>query len=164
MNDQVRGIEVLSGIEVDIRADGSLDMPDEALAERAWVMASIHSGFDKPRAELTRRIAAAMENPHVDCIGHPTGRKINRRYPYELDFDFEAVFEKAVETGTFLEINSQPDRLDLVDTHARAAAEAGVLLVVSTDAHRLHELENMKLGVAQGPWSAVKKLMKEARR
>ena len=169
----MRGIEVLSGVEVDIRADGSLDLPDEALAERAWVMASIHSGFDKPRAELTRRIEAAMENPHVDCIGHPTGRKINRREAYEVDF--EALLEKALETGTFLEINCQPDRLDLIDTHASAAAEAGVRLVISTDAHRVHELENLALGVAQArrgwltadqivnarPWREVRKLMKK---
>jgi DNA polymerase (family 10) len=170
---RVRGIEVLSGVEVDIRADGSLDMPDEVLAERAWVMASIHSGFDKPRADLTRRIEAAMENPHVDCIGHPTGRKINRREAYEVDF--EALLEKALETGTFLEINCQPDRLDLIDTHARAAGEAGVRLVISTDAHRVHELENLALGVAQArrgwltadqiinarPWREVRKLMKK---
>jgi DNA polymerase (family X) len=173
LNERVRGIEVLSGVEVDIRADGSLDLPDDALAERAWVMASIHSGFDKPRAELTRRIEAAMEHPHVDCIGHPTGRKINRREAY--DVDLEALLEKALETDTFLEINCQPDRLDLIDTHARAAGEAGVRLVISTDAHRIHELENLALGVAQArrgwltadqivnarPWREVKKLMKK---
>jgi DNA polymerase (family X) len=173
LNERVDGIEVLSGVEVDIRADGSVDVADEALAERAWVMASVHSGFDKPRAELTRRIATAMENPHVDCIGHPTGRKINRRDSY--DIDFEALLEKAVETGTFLEINSQPDRLDLIDTHARAAAEAGVRIVISTDAHRVHELDYLGLGVAQArrgwltadrivnarPWREVRKLMKK---
>jgi DNA polymerase (family X) len=173
LNERVKEIQVLSGVEVDIRADGSLDMPDEVLAERDWVMASIHSGFDKPREELTQRIAVAMENPHVDCIGHPTGRKINRRDAY--DIDFEAVLEKALETGTFLEINSQPDRLDLTDNHARVAGEAGVMLVISTDAHRLHELENMRLGVAQArrgwltpdqivnarPWREVRKLMKK---
>ena len=173
LNERVKGIQVLSGVEVDIRADGSLDMQDEVLAERDWVMASIHSGFDKPREELTQRIVAAMENPHVDCIGHPTGRKINRRDAY--DIDFEAVLEKSLETGTFLEINSQPDRLDLTDNHARVAGEAGVMLVISTDAHRLQELENMRLGVAQArrawltheqivnarPWREVKKLMKK---
>jgi DNA polymerase (family X) len=173
LNERVKGIQILSGVEVDIRADGSLDMPDETLAERDWVMASIHSGFDKPREELTRRLVAAMENPHVDCIGHPMGRKINRRDAY--DVDYEAVLEKAIETGTFLEINSQPDRLDLTDNHARAAAEAGVMLAISTDAHRLHELENLRLGVAQArrgwvtadqivnarPWREVRKLMKK---
>jgi DNA polymerase (family 10) len=173
LNERVEGIEILSGIEVDIRADGSLDMPDEVLAERAWVVASIHSGFDRTRAELTKRIVAAMEHPHVDCIGHPTGRKINRRDAY--DVDFEALLEKAVETGTFLEINSQPDRLDLIDVNARAAAEAGVGIVISTDAHRLDELANLQLGVAQArrgwltrdqivnarPWREVKKWMKK---
>ena len=173
LNERVQGIEVLSGVEVDIRADGSLDLPDESLAPRAWVMASVHSGFDRSRGELTRRITAAMENPHVDCVGHPTGRKINRRDAY--DVDFEALLEKAVETGTFLEINSQPDRLDLIDTHARAAADAGVGIVISTDAHRVHELANLGLGVAQArrgwltrdqvvnarPWREVRKLMKK---
>ncbi len=171
-----KGLTILRGIEVDIRADGSLDTPDDVLAGLDWVMASVHSGFDRTRAELTRRIQAAMENPHVDCIGHPTGRKINRRDPYELDF--EAILETGLETGTFLEINCQPDRLDLDDNHARAAAEAGVKLVVSTDAHRVHELANIRLGVAQArrawigpeqivnarPWSGVKKLMKKAPR
>jgi len=174
MNERVSGITVLAGIEVDIRGEGSLDYDDEALAQRDWVMASIHSGFDQPRERLTDRLVAAMENPHVDCIGHPTGRKINRRPPYELDL--ERVFEKAVETGTFLEINAQPDRLDLTDNHARAAAEAGVRIVVSTDAHRVHELDNLELGVAQArrgwvtadqivntrTWAQVKKLMKKS--
>jgi DNA polymerase (family X) len=149
-------------------------MPDEVLAARDWVMASIHSGFDGPRERLTERLVAAMENPHVDCIGHPTGRKINRRPPYELDF--QRVLEKAIETGTFLEINAQPDRLDLADSHARAAAEAGVRIVISTDAHRVHELDNLELGVAQArrgwvtreqivnarSWAQVRKLMKKA--
>ncbi|MGH3019893.1 MAG: DNA polymerase/3'-5' exonuclease PolX [Gaiellaceae bacterium] len=169
---RLSGLRILAGIEVDIRADGSLDMPDEVLAARDWVMASIHSGFDGPRERLTERLVAAMENPHVDCIGHPTGRKINRRPPYDLDF--ERVLEKAVDTGTFLEINAQPDRLDLADSHARAAAEAGVRIVISTDAHRIHELDNLELGVAQArrgwvtreqvvnarSWAQVRKLMK----
>lgn len=172
LNQRVSGIRVLAGIEVDIRADGSLDFSDEELAARDWVMASIHSGFDGPRERLTDRLVAAMENPHVDCIGHPTGRKINRRPPYELDF--ERVLGTAVATGTFLEVNAQPDRLDLVDTHARAAVEAGVRIVVSTDAHRVHELDNLELGVAQArrgwltaeqvvntrSWAQVRKLMK----
>ncbi|HSE81916.1 MAG TPA: PHP domain-containing protein, partial [Gaiellaceae bacterium] len=173
LNRRVSGIKILSGIEVDIRADGSLDMDDDALAARDWVMASIHSGFDGTRERLTERLVAAMEHPHVDCIGHPTGRKINRRPAYELDF--ERVCEVALATGTFLEINAQPDRLDLTDTLARAAAEARVGIVVSTDAHRLHELDNLELGVAQArrgwltpddvlntrSWADVKKLMKK---
>jgi DNA polymerase (family X) len=168
-----KGPEILRGVEVDIRADGSLDLADEELAGLDWVMASVHSGFDRSRDELTRRIQAAMENPHVDCIGHPTGRKINRREPY--DVDFEALLDKALETGTFLEINAQPDRLDLDANHARATAEAGVKVVISTDAHRVRELANLRLGVAQArrgwvtreqvvnarPWREVKKLMKK---
>jgi DNA polymerase (family 10) len=172
VNARTDEIEVLSGIEVDIRRDGSLDVDDETLAARDWVMASVHSGFDGGPEELTTRILAAMESPHVDAIGHPTGRKLNRRAPYELDWD--AVHERAVATGTFLEINAQPDRLDLRDTHARAAAQAGVKIVISTDAHRLHELANLELGVFQArrgwltaadvvnarPWPEVRKLMK----
>ncbi|HEX2044206.1 MAG TPA: DNA polymerase/3'-5' exonuclease PolX [Gaiellaceae bacterium] len=172
LNASLSDIRVLSGVEVDIRADGSLDLGDDALAERDWVMASIHAGFDQARDRLTDRLLAAMENPHVDCIGHPTGRKINRRAPYDLDW--ERVLEHALATGTFLEINAQPDRLDLTDAHARAAAEAGVRVVVSTDAHRVHELANLELGVAQArrgwitadqvvnarPWRDVRKLLK----
>jgi DNA polymerase (family 10) len=147
INDSIKGLRVLSGVEVDIRADGTVDMSDEVLAERDWVMGSIHSGFDQPRDRITKRLIAALENPHVDCIGHPTGRKLNRREPY--DVDLEAVLAAAADNGKFLEINSQPDRLDLIDTHARAAAEAGVGVVVSTDAHRVHELQYLELGVAQ---------------
>jgi DNA polymerase (family 10) len=172
LNAGLSEIRVLSGVEVDIRADGSLDLADEALAERDWVMASIHAGFDQPRERLTERLLAAMDNPDVDCIGHPTGRKINRRAPYDLDW--ERVLERAVATGTFLEINAQPDRLDLTDTHARAAAEAGVGIVISTDAHRVHELGNLELGVAQArrgwivpeqvvntrPWPDVRRMLK----
>jgi DNA polymerase (family X) len=172
LNERVEGIEILSGIEVDIRRDGSLDMDDETLAERDWVMASVHSAFDMPRDELTKRIIAALDNPHVDCIGHPTGRKLNRRAAYDLDL--EAVFERARDTGTFLEVNAQPDRLDLVDVNARAAVEAGVKIVVSTDAHRVHELTNLELGVFQArrgwltakdvvntrPWREVRRMLK----
>jgi DNA polymerase (family 10) len=172
LNERLSGLRVLSGVEVDIRADGSLDLPDDQLAERDWVMASIHGGFDAPRERLTERLLAAMDNPHVDCIGHPTGRKINLRSAYDLDF--ERVLERAVETGTFLELNAQPDRLDLTDTHARAAAEAGVGLVISTDAHRIHELDNLELAVAQArrgwitadqvvntrPWRSVRALLR----
>jgi DNA polymerase (family 10) len=172
VNKRVKGIQVLRGVEVDIRRDGSLNMTDDLLAGLDWVMASVHSGFDGPSDELTKRITTAMENPNVACIGHPTGRKLNKRAPYDLDLD--AVFAQAVETGTFLEINSQPDRLDLMSSHARAATKAGVMIVVSTDAHRIHELENLELGVFQArrgwlvkddvvntrTWAQVKRLMK----
>ena len=129
---------------MNIRADGSLDLPDEVLAQREWVVASIHTSFAR---DPTARILAAMDNPHVDCIGHPTGRKIGRREGYPLDL--ERVLDKAVETGTALEINSQPDRLDLPDRLARLAGEAGAALVVASDAHRASNLAFIELGVAQ---------------
>ena len=172
LNERLSGFRILCGVEVDIRADGSLDLEDDVLATLDWVMASVHAGFDQPRDRLTGRIVAAMENPHVDAIGHPTGRKLNRRAPYDVDFD--RMCDAAVETGTFLEVNSQADRLDLDDSHVRAAAEAGVRIVVSTDAHRTWELGFLELGVAQArrgwltadqvvnarPWREVRKLMK----
>jgi DNA polymerase (family 10) len=161
--------KLVRGIEVNIRANGEVDVDDETLADRDWVMASVHSGFDK---DLTGRVLAAMENPHVDCIGHLTGRKLNRRSP--ADIDLEKVVEKALETGTFLEINAQPDRLDLRDAHARLAGEAGVKIAISSDAHQISALSNLEFGVAQArrgwlgpdqilntrPWGEVKKLLK----
>jgi DNA polymerase (family X) len=136
--------ELLRGIEVSIRVDGTLDFPDERLAECDWVIASLHSAFDK---SPTERVLAAMENPHVDCIGHPTARKLNRRGGVDIDLD--RVIAKGLETGTYLEINSQPDRLDLRDGHARRAGEAGLRIVISTDAHELGALDFVELGVAQ---------------
>jgi DNA polymerase (family X) len=161
-------IRLLKGIEVNIRADGSLDVDDETLARRDWVVASLHTAFAK---NPTERVLAAMENPNVDCIGHPTARKINRRGP--ADIDLGRVFEAALATKTFLEINSQPDRLDLRDAHARAAAEAGVLLSISSDAHSTRALAYPELGVGQArrawltkeqvlntrTWPQIKKLL-----
>ena len=147
LNGRLDGFRVLSGVEVDIRADGSLELPDDTLTACDWVVASIHAGFREPGPELTRRILAAIENPHVDCIGHLTGRKINRRTA--SDVDLEAILLRAAETGTFLEINGQPDRLDLRDTHARLAAEGGVGIVLSSDAHSTAALDYMELAVAQ---------------
>jgi DNA polymerase (family 10) len=138
------GIRILKGVEVNIRADGTLDLADEVLARFDWVMASIHAAREK---NTTERIVAAMENPHVDCIGHPTGRKLGVRPGAELDFGTVAV--KALETGTFLEINAQPNRLDLSDVHARAAREAGLKLVVSTDAHEVGALDYARYGIGQ---------------
>lgn len=162
--------KLLKGVEANIKADGTIDVPDEVLADRDWVMASVHSGFNN---DLTDRVLAAMENPYVDCIGHLTGRKLNRRGP--ADIDLERVVEKALETGTFLEINAQPDRLDLRDAHARLAGEAGVKIVISSDGHQISALSNLEFGVAQArrgwlgpeqilntrPWGQVKKLLKK---
>jgi DNA polymerase (family X) len=141
---RLKPFRLLRGIEVNIRADGTLDVADETLASCEWVIASMHSAFD---TNPTERVLAAMENPHVDCIGHLTGRKLNRRGP--ADVDVERAIAKALETGTFLEINSQPDRLDLRDVHARAAAEAGLPVAVSTDSHEVGALDWAAIGVAQ---------------
>jgi DNA polymerase (family X) len=144
LNERLAPFRILRGIEVSIRVDGSLDFPDEDLANCDWVMASLHSAFDK---SPTERLLSAMDHPHVDCIGHPTARKLNRRQGVELDLD--RVIAKGVETNTFLEINSQPDRLDLRDANARAAGDAGLMLVVSTDSHELGALDFVELGIAQ---------------
>jgi DNA polymerase (family 10) len=144
LNERLAPFRILRGIEVNVRIDGSLSLPDEVLAEREWVMASLHGAFDR---NPTERILSAMDNPHVDCIGHLTARKINIRGP--ADVNVENVIAKAAETGTFLEINSQPNRLDLRDTHARLAAEAGVKIVVNTDAHELRALAHIEVGIGQ---------------
>jgi DNA polymerase (family 10) len=160
---------LVRGIEVNIRPNGEVDVDAETLAGREWVMASVHSAFDR---DLTERVLAAMDNPRVHCIGHLTGRKLNRRGP--ADIDLERVVERALDTGTFLEINAQPDRLDLRDAHARLAGDAGVKVVISSDAHEVPALSNLEFGVAQArrawlgpdqilntrPWGEVKKLLK----
>ncbi len=144
LNERLKPFRILKGIEVNIRIDGSVSLPDEVLAQRDWVMASLHAAFDR---NPTERVLTAMENAHVDCIGHLTARKINIRQPANLDI--ERVVAKALETGTFLEINAQPNRLDLRDSHARLAGEAGVKVAVNTDAHQLSALQHMEMGVAQ---------------
>jgi DNA polymerase (family 10) len=142
VNERVAPFRVLRGIEVNIRADGSLDFPDELLARCDWVMASAHTAFD---TNPTERACAAMDNPHVDCIGHLTSRKIGKREPSTIDV--ERVIEHALATGTFLEINSQPDRMDMRDAHARAAGEAGVKIVVNSDGHSQAALGYVELGI-----------------
>jgi DNA polymerase (family 10) len=144
LNERLKPFRILKGIEVNIRIDGSLSLPDEVLAKRDWVMASLHAAFDR---NATERVLTAMENPHVDCIGHLTARKINIRPAANIDID--RVVAKALETGTFFEINAQPNRLDLRDTQARLAGEAGVKIAVNTDAHQLGALQHMEMGVAQ---------------
>ncbi|HEX3804885.1 MAG TPA: DNA polymerase/3'-5' exonuclease PolX [Solirubrobacteraceae bacterium] len=142
----VPGIRLLAGSEVNILPDGSLDYSDELLAELDWVVASVHTSFRMPAVEMTARIVRAIEHPYVDCIGHLSGRKILRRPPYE--FDFDAILEAAKRTGTMLEINSNPDRRDLGELHARAAAAAGIGLVINCDAHRTSGFEVVRYGVA----------------
>ena len=172
----VGGIELLAGSEVNILTDGRLDYDDELLAELDWVVASVHSSFQLAAEQMTARIVSAIENPYVDVIGHPSGRKIERRPPYE--FDFERVLEAAVATGTLLEINAAPDRRDLNEVHARAAAAAGVPIVINCDAHRVGGFEVARYGIATArrgwlgpddvantkPWSHVAELRPRARR
>jgi len=167
VNARVKPFKVLKGVEANIRADGAIDVDEELLAELDWVVASLHHAFDK---SPTERILAAIDHPHVDCIGHLTGRKLNRRAGAEVDI--EQVVARAVETRTALEINSQPDRLDMRDVHARLAGEAGVLVPVTTDAHSTAALGYRELGVAQArrawltkeqvlntrPWREIAKL------
>jgi DNA polymerase (family 10) len=133
-------------VECDIRADGSLDTPDDVLAELGWVQLSLHGGQRTPHPAITERVVEAMRNPHVSALSHPKGRIINHRPENALDL--ERVFEVALETGIALEVNGLPDRLDLRDENVRKAIEAGVRLVVSTDAHSDRGLGNMELAVA----------------
>jgi DNA polymerase (family 10) len=169
LKEQLAPFRILRGIEVNVGLDGSLDVSDEDLAACDWVVASLHRAFG---TNPTERTLTAMEHPQVDCIGHPTARKLGRRPAADLDID--QVIAKALETGTFLEINSQPDRLDLRDIHARAAREAGLRLTISSDSHRIPELGNVEYGVAQArrawltaddvvntrPWREVEKLLR----
>lgn len=152
-------IRILTGSECDILADGSLDFPDDLLAELDVVLAAVHSRFKQPRAEMTARICRALENPHVRILVHPTGRRLGTRDPY--DVDLEAVFATAKIHGKAVEINSSPWRLDLKDTHARRAKALGLRLSIDTDTHAVSELDNIALGIATarrawiGPSSVV---------
>jgi len=138
---------ILKGVEVDMLEQGGLDLPDDVLARADWVVASLHYGQQQSCDRITARIIEAIENPWVSVIGHPTGRLINRRPAYDVDIG--AVIAAAARTGTFLEINANPWRLDLDDRHAAAARDAGVGLVVSTDAHAVSGLDNLRYGILQ---------------
>jgi DNA polymerase (family 10) len=143
---RVEGLTLLAGSEVNILPDGSLDYDDEVLKQLDWVVASVHSSFRMPSEEMTGRIIRAVEHPLVDAIGHLSGRKIERRLPYA--FDAERVIDAAARTGTMLEINSSPDRRDLNEVNARAAAAAGVPIVIDCDAHRVGGFEVARYGIA----------------
>jgi DNA polymerase (family X) len=170
------GLTVLAGTETNVLPDGSVDYDDHVLEELDWVIASLHTSFRMSEDEQTERMLRAMEHPLVDAIGHPTGRMIGRREPYALNVD--RVIEKAVETGTFLEINANPNRRDLNDVYARAAAEAGATIVIDSDAHGADTLvRNMRYGVATArrawltaahvantrPWNELARLRKRGR-
>jgi len=137
-------LRILAGVEANIRTSGEVDVPAEELARLDWVVASVHQA---PHTNPTERVLEAMENTYVDCIGHLTGRRIGKRGP--RDVAVERVIEKALETGVFLEINGQPDRLDLPDVHARAAKEAGLKLVISSDAHQIRAQDYVELAIGQ---------------
>ena len=145
LNGGLEGIRVLSGIEVDIRADGSLDLPEELLKELDVVIAGVHSAMGQEQEKMTQRVLRAMQNPHVDIIAHPTCRLLGEREPVALDV--EAIFHAAAQTGTVLEINAMPDRLDLKDIHIFRARELGVKLEIGTDAHSTQHLSYMRFGV-----------------
>jgi len=151
------GITILHGIEVDIISGGEIDFPARAMDEPDWVVAAIHTGF---RDNVTERVVKAMENPHVDAIAHPTGRLIGRREGYE-GYDLDAVIEKAVETGTALELNASPERLDLSAEHARRAAGKGARIVISSGAHDADSLADLDLGVrvARRGWLTKKNIL-----
>jgi DNA polymerase (family 10) len=145
-NERLAPFRILRGIECDILPAGSLDLPDDVLAELEWVQASVHAGQRAPRAEITKRTVEAMRHPAVRCLSHPTGRMINHRP--ENAVDLERVFEVALETGVAVEVNGLAPRLDLRDAHVRSAIEAGVPVVCSTDAHSVRGLRNMQLAIA----------------
>jgi DNA polymerase (family 10) len=144
MREQFPKLRILAGVEANIRTNGEVDVPEEELARLDWVVASVHNA---PENRPTERVLEAIDNPYVDCIGHLTGRRIRTRGP--RDVNVERVVEKALEVGCFLEINGQPDRLDLRDVHARAAKEAGLKLVVNSDAHQVKAQNYVELGLGQ---------------
>ena len=154
-NERLAPFRILRGIECDILRDGSLDLPDDVLAELDWVQASVHGGQRMPAWELTKRTVEAMRNPYVRCLSHPKGRLLNHRPENALDLD--ETFAVAIETGVALEVNGLPDRLDLSGEHVRRATEAGVQIVVSTDAHSVRGLGNMELAVrtARRGWATA---------
>ncbi|KON70337.1 DNA polymerase/3'-5' exonuclease PolX [Peribacillus butanolivorans] len=155
LNEKYDDFTVLSGIEMDILPDGTLDYDDELLAEMDLVIASIHSSFSQPRDTIMERLKTALNNPHVDIIAHPTGRIIGKRTGYDVDIDM--LIELALETNTALELNANPNRLDLAPPHLRKAQEAGVPIVINTDAHSIDMLEHMPVGVSSAKKGWIKK-------
>jgi DNA polymerase (family 10) len=152
---RVKGIAVLAGAECDILPDGSMDYPDTVLAKLDLVVGAVHSRFKQPKAEMTRRICRALQNPHVAVLAHPTGRLLGERGPY--DVDLEQVLKTAKQHDKAVELNAHPHRLDLNDVHARRAHELGVLVAIDTDAHVLDELQTIQLGVAMARRAWIEK-------
>jgi DNA polymerase (family X) len=147
LNSRIDGLRLLTGIEVDILDDGSLDLPDTSLAPLDVVIAAVHSKFNLPRAKQTARILAALDNPHVKILAHPIGRLIDQRDPY--DVDMLAIVRKCKARGIALELNAHPERLDLTDIHCRMAKDEGALVAINSDAHSVHEFDNLVHGIGQ---------------
>ena len=146
-NEQIEGIEIMSGVEVDILADGQLDLEDDTLAQMDVVIASVHSAFNQDAKQMTDRLVRAVSNKHVTALGHPTGRLLLKRDAYS--FDVDAVFKAALANKTAMELNAYPDRLDLCDLHLRMARERGLKIVINCDAHHTSHFEKIKYGVLQ---------------
>jgi DNA polymerase (family X) len=159
LNEKLKGLVVLKGVEVDILPNGSLALPDDILRRLDLCVASIHADFNLTKEKQTSRVLKAMDNPFVHGLGHPTGRKIGRREP--LNLDMEKLMRAAYERGCFLEINADPHRLDLNDINCKMAKEMGIKLVISTDAHRISELDNLRYGVdtARRGWLEAKDVL-----
>jgi len=159
LNEKLTDLRILTGTEVDIRADGSLDFPDELLGKLDVVVAAVHSAMGQDQAKMTERVLQAIMNPHVDVIAHPTCRLLGEREPVALDL--EAVFHAAVQAGTALEINAMPERLDLKDIHIMRARELGVKLIMNTDAHRADHLALMRFGIgtARRGWCEARHIL-----
>jgi DNA polymerase (family 10) len=158
-NDQIEGITVMAGIEVDILADGALDLSDSVLEEMDVVVASVHSRFEQEKAQMTDRLLNAISNKNVSILGHPTGRLQLRRDAYQ--FDFEALLKVARDKRVAMELNAYPDRLDLNDVHLRIARDRGVKIVINTDAHHTAHFEKIKYGVLQArrAWLTSKEVL-----
>ncbi len=156
LNREIKGITLLKGIECDVKADGSMDLPDSSLRDLDFVVASIHSGFKNDEETMTNRMISAIHNDYVSTIGHPTGRIIQKRKPYPLNLD--RVLEEAAKQRVAMEINAYPERLDLDDVSSRKAMEAGIIVTIGTDAHALNQMEFLPLGVsvARRGWLTAK--------
>jgi DNA polymerase (family 10) len=146
-DEQMKGIKIFAGIEVDILADGELDLSNDVLQEMDVVIASVHSAFNQEAPKMTERLLRAVNNPHVSMIGHPTGRILLRRDAYA--FDMEKVLNAAAQNKVAMELNAYPDRLDLCDRHLRMAKERGVKIVINTDSHHTSHMEKIRYGVLQ---------------
>lgn len=155
LNQKYDDFLILAGVEMDILPDGSLDYDDEFLADMDFVIASIHSAFSQPREKIMERLKTALTNAHVDLIAHPTGRKIGRREGYDVDIDL--LIQLAKETNTALELNANPNRLDLAAEYLRKAQDAGVKILINTDAHKMDTLKHMEIGVSAAKKGWIKK-------